>query len=175
MVGTYEPYVEVCRRLAELSPCPRRRPEVASAPNSGAEAIKKPVKYRALRRPAAFGDPCSSAASTGWTLLTLTMTEKVADKAGFAPLAPKVYRAPAPYLYRGVTSDGAISALERLLKAEASTGLGVACAVLEPVQGEGGFIPMPADFPRRGSRSSSTRDGPLERRRRGAVGSRADR
>jgi 4-aminobutyrate aminotransferase-like enzyme len=76
------------------------------------------------------------------------MTEKVGYKAGFGPFAPEVYRVPAPYLYRGITSDAALAALERLLKAEVDPA-SVACAVLEPVQGEGGFIPMPPDFPAR--------------------------
>jgi len=56
-----------------------------------------------------------------------------------------VYRVEAPYPYRGVSSDDAIAALERLFKAEVDPG-SVACAVLEPVQGEGGFIPMPLDY-----------------------------
>ena len=65
--------------------------------------------------------------------------------AGSAPLnAP----GPAPYPFRGVSSDDSIAALERLLKAEVDPAA-VACAVLEPVQGEGGFIPMPEDFPGR--------------------------
>ena len=79
----------------------------------------------------------------------MTMTSKVVPyKRGFGPFAPEVYRAPAPYPYRGVSSDDAISALERLFKDDADPQT-IACAVLEPVQGEGGFIPMPADFPQR--------------------------
>ena len=76
------------------------------------------------------------------------MTEKVVYKAGFGPFAPEVYRVPAPYPFRGITTDDAIAALERLFKAEVDPAA-VACAVLEPVQGEGGFIPMPPDFPAR--------------------------
>jgi 4-aminobutyrate aminotransferase len=85
----------------------------------------------------------------GRTLLTMTMTSKVVPyKKGFGPFAPEVYRTPAPYPYRGITSDDAIHELESLFKAEVDPE-SVACVVLEPVQGEGGFIPMPADFPRR--------------------------
>jgi 4-aminobutyrate aminotransferase-like enzyme len=73
------------------------------------------------------------------------MTEKTVYKAGFGPFAPEVYRVAAPYPYRGVSSDDAIAALERLFKAEVDPR-SVACAVLEPVQGEGGFIPMPLDY-----------------------------
>jgi 4-aminobutyrate aminotransferase / (S)-3-amino-2-methylpropionate transaminase / 5-aminovalerate transaminase len=146
MVGTYEPYVEVCRRLAKLSPC-RGDNQKSLLLNSGAEAIENAVKIarHATGRPAVI---VFERGFHGRTLLTLTMTEKVTYKAGFGPFAPEVYRVPAPYEYRGMTSDDAIAALERLLKAEVDPQ-SVACAVLEPVQGEGGFIPMPSDFPAR--------------------------
>jgi len=79
----------------------------------------------------------------------MTMTSKVHPyKAGFGPFAPEVYRAPAPYPYRGVTSDEAIDGLRRLFKTEVDPAT-VACVLLEPVQGEGGFVPMPADYPAR--------------------------
>ena len=81
----------------------------------------------------------------GRTLLTMTLTSKVAYRKGFGPLAPEVYRAPAPYLYRGVTTADVLAGLELLFKREVDPA-SVACAILEPVQGEGGFIPMPADF-----------------------------
>ncbi len=143
MVGTYEPYVEVCRRLAELSPC-RGDEQKSILLNSGAEAVENAVKIAR----AATGRQAVIVFERGFhgrTLLTLTMTEKVVYKAGFGPFAPEVYRVPAPYEFRGITSDDAIAALERLLKAEVDPNA-VACAVLEPVQGEGGFIPMPPDF-----------------------------
>ena len=78
----------------------------------------------------------------------MTMTSKVVYKRGFGPFAPEVYRAPGPYPYRGVSTDDAIAGLEALFKSEVDPEA-VACVVLEPVQGEGGFIPMPHDFPAR--------------------------
>src|SRR5581483_9510073 len=84
----------------------------------------------------------------GRTLLTLAMTSKVVYKRGFGPFPGEVYRAPGPYPYRGIDSDAAIAGLERLFHAEVDPE-SVACVVLEPVQGEGGFIPMPPDFPAR--------------------------
>ncbi len=146
MVGTYEPYVEVCRRLAELSPCGAGE-QRSLLVNSGAEAVENAVKIAraATGRPAVI---VFDNAFHGRTLLTLSMTAKVGYKRGFGPFAPEVYRAPAPYPYRGVSSDDAIAALRRLF----ATGVdpaSVACVVLEPVQGEGGFIPMPPDFPAR--------------------------
>ena len=147
MVGMYEPYVEVCRRLAELSPC-RGENQKSILLNSGAEAIENAVKIArvATGRPAVI---VFDNAFHGRTLLSMTMTSKVVPyKKGFGPFAPEVYRTPAPYPFRGVSEDDAIAALKHLFKGDVDPE-SVACAVLEPVQGEGGFIPMTPDFPRR--------------------------
>jgi 4-aminobutyrate aminotransferase / (S)-3-amino-2-methylpropionate transaminase / 5-aminovalerate transaminase len=147
MVGMYEPYVDVCRRLAELSPCTGDQ-QKSILLNSGAEAVENAVKIAraATGRPAVV---VFDRAFHGRTLLTMAMTSKVVPyKRGFGPFAPEVYRAPAPYPYRDVTSDDALRGLEALFKADVDPA-SVACVVLEPVQGEGGFIPMPADFPAR--------------------------
>jgi 4-aminobutyrate aminotransferase len=142
MVGIYEPYVEVCRRLADLSPC--SGPDQKSLLlNSGAEAVENAVKIAR----ASTGKPdivVFENAFHGRTLLTMTMTHKESYKRGFGPFVPEVYRAPGPYPYRGVSSDDAIRGLESLLADH-----DVACVVVEPVQGEGGFIPLPEDFPAR--------------------------
>ncbi len=147
MVGMYEPYVEVCRRLAELSPC-RGDDQKSILLNSGAEAVENAVKIArvATGRP---GVVVFDRSFHGRTLLAMTMTSKVVPyKRGFGPFAPEVYRAPAPYPYRGVSTDDAMHGLEALFKSEVDPEA-VACVVLEPVQGEGGFIPMPRDFPPR--------------------------
>ncbi len=147
MVGMYEPYVEVCRRLAELSPC-RGTQQKSVLLNSGAEAVENAVKIArvATGRPAVI---VFDNAFHGRTLLSMTMTSKVVPyKQGFGPFAPEVYRTPAPYPFRGITEDDAIDALKRLFKGDVDPQ-SVACAVLEPVQGEGGFIPMTPDFPKR--------------------------
>jgi 4-aminobutyrate aminotransferase len=147
MVGMYEPYVEVCRRLAELSPC-RGEEQKSLLVNSGAEAVENAVKIArvATGRPAVV---VFDRAFHGRTLLTMAMTSKVVPyKRGFGPFAPEVYRAVAPYPYRGVSTDDAIHGLEALFKSDVDPE-SVACVVLEPVQGEGGFLPMPADFPAR--------------------------
>jgi 4-aminobutyrate aminotransferase / (S)-3-amino-2-methylpropionate transaminase / 5-aminovalerate transaminase len=147
MVGSYEPYVEVCRRLGELSPCaPGEQRSILV--NSGAEAIENAVKIAR----AATGRPAVLVFENGFhgrTLLTLAMTSKVRPyKAGFGPFPGEVYRAPAPYPYRGISADHAIAALEQMFVSEVDAE-SVACVVLEPVQGEGGFIPMPPDYLRR--------------------------
>jgi 4-aminobutyrate aminotransferase / (S)-3-amino-2-methylpropionate transaminase / 5-aminovalerate transaminase len=147
MVGMYEPYVEVCRRLAELSPN-RGQDQKSILLNSGAEAVENAVKIArvATGRPAVV---VFDNAFHGRTLLSMTMTSKVVPyKAGFGPFAPEVYRTPAPYPFRGVSEDDAVAALRKLFKGDVAPE-SVACAVLEPVQGEGGFIPMTPDFPKR--------------------------
>jgi 4-aminobutyrate aminotransferase / (S)-3-amino-2-methylpropionate transaminase / 5-aminovalerate transaminase len=147
MVGTYEPYVEVCRRLAEHSPCAGDE-QKSILLNSGAEAIENAVKIAR----SATGRPAVVVFENGFhgrTLLTMAMTSKVRPyKAGFGPFPGEVYRAAAPYPYRGIDSDAAIASLEHLFKSEVDAE-SVACVVLETVQGEGGFIPMPADYPAR--------------------------
>ena len=144
IVGTYEPYVELAHRLAELSPCGSGEQRTLLV-NAGAEAVENAVKVAraATGRQAVV---VFENAFHGRTLLAMTMTSKVKPyKAGFGPFAPEVYRAPAPYPYHGISSDDAIAALEHLFKADVDPST-VACVVLEPVQGEGGFIQMPPDY-----------------------------
>jgi len=146
MVGIYEPYIEVCRLLDETWPGDTETKSLLL--NSGAEAVENAVKIARV----ATGRTAVIAfdhAFHGRTNLTMALTSKVVPyKRGFGPLAPEVYRSPAPYPYRGVSSDDAIRGLELLLKQDVAPE-SVACVVLEPVQGEGGFIVMPEDFPRR--------------------------
>jgi 4-aminobutyrate aminotransferase/(S)-3-amino-2-methylpropionate transaminase len=142
MVGLYEPYVEVCRRLDQLWPGSSETKTLLV--NSGAEAIENAVKIArcATGRP---GVIVFDRAFHGRTNLTMAMTSKLVYKQGFGPLAPEVYRAPAPYPYRGVTTDDALAGIELLFKQDVDPEA-VACVVLETVQGEGGFIPMPQEF-----------------------------
>jgi len=144
MVGLYEPYVEVCRRLDELWPGSSETKTLLV--NSGAEAVENAVKIAraATGRP---GVVVFDRAFHGRTNLTMAMTSKLVYKQGFGPLAPDVYRAPAPYAYRGVATEDALAGVELLLKQDVAAEA-VACVVLETVQGEGGFIPMPPEFVR---------------------------
>jgi 4-aminobutyrate aminotransferase len=142
MVGMYEPYVEVARRLDELWPGESATKTLLV--NSGAEAIENAVKIAraSTGRP---GVVVFDRAFHGRTSLTMAMTSKLVYKQGFGPLAPEVYRAPAPYPYRGVSVEDSLAGLELLFKQDVSPDA-VACVVLETVQGEGGFIPMPSEF-----------------------------
>jgi 4-aminobutyrate aminotransferase len=134
MVGMYEPYVAVCKLLDELWPGESETRSLLV--NSGAEAIENAVKIArvATGRPAALA---FDHAFHGRTNLTMALTAKVVPyKDGFGPLAPEVYRAALD-----------VDDVKRVLKQDVNPER-VACIVLEPVQGEGGFIPMPGDFPR---------------------------
>jgi 4-aminobutyrate aminotransferase/(S)-3-amino-2-methylpropionate transaminase len=137
MVAPYEPYVALARKLSQIAPVPG--PCKAALFNSGAEAVENAVKIarRATGRPGVLAlDP----GFHGRTLLALTLTSKAAPyKDGFGPFAPEVYRIPVPR-----AGDG-IAELHRFLKANVSMGQ-LACAVVEPVLGEGGFIVPPAPF-----------------------------
>ena len=142
MVGIYEPYVEVARRLDELWPGDAATKTLLV--NSGAEAIENAVKI-ARASTGRAGVVVFDRAFHGRTNLTMAMTSKLVYKQGFGPLATDVHRAPAPYPYRGVTTEDALTGLALLFKQDVDPAE-VACIVLEPVQGEGGFIPMPPEF-----------------------------
>ena len=142
MVGLYEPYVAVAEKLDEL--WPGKAATKTLLVSSGAEAIENAVKIAraATGRP---GVVVFDRAFHGRTNLTMAMTSKLVYKQGFGPLAVDVHRAPAPYPYRGVSTEDAVRGLLLLFKQDVDPAE-VACIVLEPVQGEGGFIPMPPEF-----------------------------
>ena len=142
-VVPYENYVRLAERLNGM--VPGRGEKKSIFVTTGAEAVENAVKIArvATGRPAVV---VFDGAFHGRTLLAMTMTSKVKPyKAGFGPFAPEVYRAPAPYPYHGISSDDAIAALEHLFKADVDPST-VSCVVIEPVQGEGGFVEMPADY-----------------------------
>lgn len=142
----YEPYVDVCRLLCECHPGDFEKK--AFLANSGAEAVENAVKI-ARHYTGRDAIICLENAFHGRTLLTMTLTAKVRPyKLGMGPFAPEVYRATGPYPFRGVSSDDAIEGLHRLFKNQVDPS-NIAAIIYEPVQGEGGFLPMPEDYPAR--------------------------
>jgi 4-aminobutyrate aminotransferase/(S)-3-amino-2-methylpropionate transaminase len=144
-VVAYEPYVELAERLGALAPI--SGPVKAGFFNSGAEAVENAVKWAKLytRRP---GVIAFEGAFHGRTFLALTLTSKPHPyKTGLGPLLPEVYRAPFPNAYRGPDTETALAALERLFLTQVAPQQ-IAAIVLEPEQGEGGFLPAPPDFVR---------------------------
>ncbi len=143
MVGTYEPYIELCRRLDQLWPADS--PTKSILVNSGAEAIENAVKIARAATGRPGGVVVFDRAFHGRTNLTMAMTAKLVYKDGVGPLATDVYRAAAPYPFRGISTEDALASLDLLFQQDVAPS-SVACIVLEPVQGEGGFIPMPPEF-----------------------------
>jgi 4-aminobutyrate aminotransferase/(S)-3-amino-2-methylpropionate transaminase len=139
----YEVYVTLAERL--LAKAPFRGPAKAAFFNAGTEAVENAVKFaRAYTgRPAVIG---FEGGFHGRTLLSLSLTSKTHPyKAGLGPFAPEVYRVPFPADYRGPSAAEALAALERAFVTQVAPET-VAAIVVEPVQGEGGFLPAPQAF-----------------------------
>jgi 4-aminobutyrate aminotransferase/(S)-3-amino-2-methylpropionate transaminase len=133
-VTPYESYVEVCERLNELTPGEHEKRSLLV--NSGAEAVENAVKIARY----ATGRDAVVAFDHGFhgrTLLGMSLTGKsMPYKHGFGPFAPEVYRAPYSYPFRGTGQlDKTIAMLQSTVGADA-----IACVVVEPIAGEGGFI-----------------------------------
>ena len=148
MVGPYEGYVAVCERLNRLTPGDHAKTSVLF--NSGAEAVENLVKIarRATGRQAVA---VFDHAYHGRTNLTMALTAKnLPYKDGFGPFASEVYRLPMSYPFRdpdGMTGEQAARRALDLLDKQVGAH-NVACMLIEPVQGEGGFVvPAPGFLP----------------------------
>jgi 4-aminobutyrate aminotransferase/(S)-3-amino-2-methylpropionate transaminase len=150
MIAPYEPYVELCAKLCAIAPGTGAKK--AALFNSGAEAVENAVKIarRATGRGAVLAfDP----GFHGRTLLALSLTSKTTPyRDGFGPFAPEVYRFPIPDVLRrprGMSEDECVARgiddFHRFLKSTVDPAA-LACAIIEPVMGEGGFIVPPAAF-----------------------------
>jgi 4-aminobutyrate aminotransferase / (S)-3-amino-2-methylpropionate transaminase / 5-aminovalerate transaminase len=148
MIGAYESYVAVCEKLNELTP--GEQAKTSALFNSGAEAVENAVKVarHATGRQAVV---VFDHAYHGRTNLTMALTAKnMPYKDGFGPFAPEVYRAPMSYPFRDpagmdgqAAADRAIDLIDKQVGAH-----NVACVLIDPVQGEGGFVvPAPGFIP----------------------------
>lgn len=142
MVTQYDSYVEVCEALNRLTPGDHEKRSALF--NTGAEALENAVKiarhYTKRQAVVVFEHGYH-----GRTNLTMAMTGKNAPyKQGFGPFAPEIYRMPMSYPYHDGLS-GAEAAKRTISRIEKELGAGnVAAIVIEPIQGEGGFI-VPAE------------------------------
>jgi 4-aminobutyrate aminotransferase/(S)-3-amino-2-methylpropionate transaminase len=139
----YEVYVTLAERLIAVAPF--SVPAKAAFFNAGTEAVENAVKFaRAYtRRPAVIA---FEGGFHGRTLLSLSLTSKTHPyKAGLGPFSPEIYRVPFPYEYRGISAQQALDALERAFLTLVAPET-VAAIVIEPVLGEGGFVPAPQAF-----------------------------
>ena len=148
MVAPYEGYLEVCEELVRLTPGDHAKK--AALFNSGAEAVENAVKI-ARAHTGRDAVVVFDHAYHGRTNLTMAMTAKnMPYKNGFGPFAGEVYRAPVSYPFREPTEiTGARAAARAIEVIEKQVGASnLACVVIEPVLGEGGFIvPAPGFLP----------------------------
>ncbi len=153
MVTPYEEYVAVAEQLNRLTPGSYEKRSALF--NSGAEAVENAIKIaRAFTRKTAV--VAFDHAYHGRTNLTMALTAKsMPYKSGFGPFAPEVYRAPMSYPYRdGLidkewATDGELAAERALTVIDKQIGAAnLAAIIIEPIQGEGGFIvPAPGFLP----------------------------
>lgn len=149
-VVAHEGYIELAEKLDEIMPCRGDRKKTFFA-NSGAEADENAIKV-AKAYTGRSSIICFSGAFHGRTNLTMALTAKKAYALGMGPFPSGIYRTEFPYLYRapkGYSEEEAIQyyldKLNRLFD-EAAPASDVAAILVEPVQGEGGFIPAPIEW-----------------------------
>ena len=149
MVTPYESYISVAEELNRITPGSGEKRSVLF--NSGAEAVENAVKVARsyTRKPAVVA---FDHAYHGRTNMTMALTAKsMPYKSGFGPFAPEIYRAPVSYPYRDglldkeLATDGELAAARAITVCEKQIGAGnLAALIIEPIQGEGGFI-VPAE------------------------------
>lgn len=142
-VVPYENYIKLAERLNDLVPGPEKKKTIFVS--TGAEALENAVKIAR----ASTGRNAVIAFSGGFhgrTFMGMALTGKVFPyKAGFGAMPGDVYHAPFPVELHGVSEATALGELERLFKADVDPAR-VAAIIIEPVQGEGGFYPVPKTF-----------------------------
>ncbi len=153
LVTTMEPYLELAELLNSLTP--GDFPKKTLLANSGSEAVENAVniaKYYTKRNAVL----CFEGAYHGRTLLTLSLTSKYAlFKKGFGSYVSDIYRIAAPNMYRGIQGMSQADYLQHCLAKLDEAFISqvdpesLAAIIIEPVQGEGGFLPIPAEYLKR--------------------------
>ncbi len=162
-IATYEGYVALCERLVAL--LPHGGPTKAMLVNSGAEAVENAIKIarQATGRAAVI---CFTGAFHGRTLLGMTLTSKTGYKVGCGPFAPEIYRLPFPDRLRDgrglderTFDERSLVAFEEAMSTYVAPSE-LAAILIEPVLGEGGFVPASRGF-LQGLRDIATRHGAM--------------
>ncbi len=142
-VAPYDVYVKLAERLNKAAP--GATPKKTIFLNTGAEAVENSVKI-ARRYTGRSGIIAFSGAFHGRTMMGMALTGKVVPyKAGFGPFPAEVFHVPYPVEYHGVTVQDSLNAIETLFRSDVEPER-IAAMIIEPVQGEGGFYPAPAEF-----------------------------
>ena len=144
-VAAYDSYVRLAERLNEIVPIDG--PKKTIFVTTGAEAVENAVKV-ARAATGRSGVIAFSGAFHGRTFMTMALTGKTAPyKTGFGPLMGDVWRIPFPAASQGVSVEETLKELDRLFKTDIALSR-VAAIIVEPVQGEGGFNPVPPELMR---------------------------
>ncbi|MCF5714092.1 4-aminobutyrate--2-oxoglutarate transaminase [Pseudomonas tremae] len=144
-VASYQPYIDLAKRLSLLIAGQSGIDHKAVFFTSGAEAVENVVKIARAHtnRPAIIS---FRGGFHGRTLLGTTLTGMSQPyKQNFGPMAPEVFHTPYPNEYRGVTTEVALAALHELLATQVAPDR-VAAILIEPMQGDGGFLAAPVEF-----------------------------
>lgn len=149
-VVMYEGYIQICKKLCEITAGDHAKKAILL--NSGAEAVENAVKI-ARKYTGRTGVVAFNRAFHGRTNLTMGLTSKVKPyKEGFGPFASDIYQAPFPFVYERPSNmsideyiDDVIARFDEFFQGTVSPET-VACIIMEPVQGEGGFIIPPQRF-----------------------------
>lgn len=148
-VAIYEPYIELCEKLARLFP--HGKTTKVLLVNTGAEAVENAVKI-ARQATGRQGIICFTGGFHGRTMMGMTLTSKTGNKIGCGPFAPEVYRIPFPDYYHrndGLSAEEfaarELHAFEEYLHTIVDASQ-VAAVIIEPVQGEGGFVVAPTQY-----------------------------
>lgn len=142
-VAAYEPYLELAERLNRIAPI--EGPAKSILFSTGAEAVENAIKIAraATRRHAVIA---FSGGFHGRSFMAMALTGKtVPYKRGFGPLPGGVYHLPFPAAHKGVSVSDTLEALDALFKSDVPPE-DVAALIIEPVQGEGGFLPAPPEL-----------------------------
>ena len=148
-VVTYEPYIQLCEELAEI--LPHGENTKVMLVSTGAEAVENAIKIarQATKKSAIL---CFTGAYHGRTMMAMTLTSKVSYKYNCGPFSPEVYRLPFPNFYRYGGQRSMDEFVDDELKRLHESALNlvdvksVAAVILEPIQGEGGFVPIPKRY-----------------------------
>ncbi|RYH03634.1 4-aminobutyrate--2-oxoglutarate transaminase [Salipiger sp. IMCC34102] len=142
-VMPYAPYIELAERLNDLAPGEHAKKTLLVT--TGAEAVENAVKIAR----AATGRPGVIAFTGGYhgrTLLTLGMTGKISPyKKDVGPFPTDIYRAPLPSVRDGISVQDALTGLKNLMLTDAQPER-IAAIIIEPVLGEGGYVPVPSEM-----------------------------
>lgn len=149
-IAQYEGYIKLCEKLVDIIPGDFEKR--AALFNSGAEAVENAIKI-ARRATGKQGVIAFENAFHGRTLLTMSLTSKVKPyKFGYGPFAPEIYRAPCAYCYRCPmgreypSCDVGCADLVSKMFINQAAAENIACLIVEPIAGEGGFLTPPKEY-----------------------------